>query len=234
MRFLDLDLDFFLNDNPYHSGSYSRRLGSEYKPWSVSKVRHFLEKRCSLSHDTPVPGRTVENHDTVIDFWVMLIESGGLNVPFEVIHIDAHPDVSVRDGLYLKSGLLYIDSKPGLARLDREHVHPGNYLTFALASGWLASLVWVALPQTFERLPKGYSEAGFGLMHLKRRKTVDSSMGRLPVAQTERGVPFEILSWHKFRTSKRFDYMALSRSPNFTPPESDALVPVIEEYMRQM
>jgi hypothetical protein len=59
-------------------------------------------------------------------------------------------------------------------------------------------------------------------------------MGKLSMAQRERGVPFEILPWHKFRTSKRFDYMALSRSPNFTPPESDALVPVIEEYMTQI
>jgi hypothetical protein len=229
MRFLDLDLDFFLNDNPYHSGSDGERLGSEYKPWNVLKVRHFLEKRCSLSYDNPIPGRTVKNHDTVIDFWVMLIKSGGLYVPFEVIHIDAHPDVSVQGGLYLKSGLLHIDPKPGLATLDRERVHPGNYLTYALSKGWLASLVWVALPKTFEHLPKGYSEEESGL-----RRIIDSPIGKLHIAQSELGVPFKILPWHKFRTSQRFDCMALSRSPNFTPPESDALVPVIEEYMTQI
>ena len=73
MRFLDLDLDFFLNHNAYGSGSDSGRLGSEYKPWSVFKVRHFLEERCSLSHDAPVPGRTVESHDRVLDFWPSLL-----------------------------------------------------------------------------------------------------------------------------------------------------------------
>ena len=229
MRFLDLDLDFFLNDNPYYSGSDSKRLGSEYKPWNVSRLRHFLEKRCNLSCDNLIPGRTVKDHDRVIDFWVTLIKSGGLHVPFEVVHVDAHPDMSVRGGLYLKSGLLYIDSKPGVATLDREHVHAGNYLTFALAKGWLASLVWVALPKTFE-----LSGAEFSLRHLKRGMTANSPVGKLSVSQREHGVPFEPLPWHKFRTAKRFDYMALSRSPNFTPPESDALVPVIEEYMTQI
>ena len=234
MRFLDLDLDFFLNDNSYNSGSDRERLGSEYIPWNVSKVRHFLEERCSLSRDAPIPGRTVEDHDSVIDFWGMLIKSGDLSVPFEAIHIDAHPDVSVRGGLYLKSGLLHIDPKHELAMLDREHVHPGNYLTLALAKGWLSSLVWIALPKTLERLPKGYGEVEVGLRHLKRRITANSPVGRLPVSQGERCVPFVTLPWHKFRTSKRFDYMALSRSPSFTPPESDALVPVIEDYMTQI
>jgi hypothetical protein len=234
MRFLDLDLDFFLNDNAYRSESDSGRLGAEYKPWSVSRVRHFLEERCSLSHDTPIPGRTIESHDEVLDFWRTLIESGGLRVPFEVIHIDAHPDLSVRGGLYLTSGLLYIDSERGLAILRGEHVYSGNYLTFAIAYGWLASLVWVPLRKTLKDLPKRYGDAGHALMQPKNRKN-----GRLPVrclsaVEWRSGVPFRILSWYKFRTSETFDYMALSRSPNFTPPESDALVPVVEGYMRQI
>jgi hypothetical protein len=67
MRFLDLD--FFLNVNAYCSGSDGGRLSSEYKPWSASKVRSFLEERRDLSHDTPVPGRIIESRDRVIDFW---------------------------------------------------------------------------------------------------------------------------------------------------------------------
>jgi len=52
MRFLDLDLDFFLNYNAYSSGSDGVRLGSKYKPWSVSRVRRFLEDRYAASHLT--------------------------------------------------------------------------------------------------------------------------------------------------------------------------------------
>ena len=234
MRFLDLDLDFFLNDNAYCSGSDSGRLGSEYKPWSVFKVRHFLEERCSLSHDTPVPGRTIETHDRVIDFWRTLIESGGLTIPFEVVHIDAHPDMSVRGGLYQTSGRLYIDSERGLAMFKRENLHSGNYLTFAIAYGWIASIVWVPLRKTLKDLPKWYGDARYGLMQVKRRKRGKSPIGDLSVLECKSGVPFKILPDYKFRTSETFDYMALSRSPNFTPPESDALIPVVEGYMRKI
>ena len=148
MRFLDLDLDFFLNKNAYYSGSDSERLGSDYKPWSASRVRHFLEKRCGLSHDAPVQGSTIESHDGVLNFWRALIESGSLKIPFEVIHIDAHPDLWVGGGLYRTSEFLHIDSERGLAMLKRKQVHSGNYLTFAIAYGWIGSLVWIPLLNT--------------------------------------------------------------------------------------
>lgn len=232
MQFLDLDLDFFLYSNAYHRRSGGGRLGSGYKPWSVLKVQQFLEKGCRLSQDKPVPGRTVEHHDRVIDFWSALIESGNLKVPFEVVHIDAHPDITVRGGLYLKSGLLRIDSKLGIAILSRDQVHSGNYLTFAVASGWIASLVWVPLRKTLKDLPKGYIDATYGPGQLKKIK-VDSPVRGFS-AQRELCVPYKILPWYKLSTSGTFDYMALSRSPDFTPPESDKLVLTIENYMRQI
>lgn len=229
MRFLDLDLDFFLNNNSYCTGSDSGRLGSEFKPWSVAKVRRFLEENCCLSLDTPVPGRTIESHDGVIEFWHSLINSGDLRVPFDLVHIDAHPDLSVRGGLYLTSGLLHIDSESALATLKKEYVHAGNYLTFAIACGWIASLVWVPLHKTLKDLPKGY-----GPIQFNKREDGDSHIEDLSVVEKKSGVPYKILSWYGFKTTETFNYMALSWSSNFTPLESDALIPVIEEYMRQI
>jgi len=229
MRFLDLDLDFFLNNNAYCTGFGNGRLGSKFKPWSVAKARRFLEERCCLSLDTPIPGRTVENHDGVIEFWHSLINSGDLRVPFDLIHIDAHPDLSVRGGLYLKSGLLHIDSESALMTLKKEYVHAGNYLTFAIACGWIASLLWVPLYKTLKDLPEGY-----GPIQFKKREDGDSHIAELSVVEKKSGVPYKILSWYGFRTIETFNYMALSRSSNFTPLESDALIPVIEGYMRQI
>ncbi len=230
MRFLDLDLDFFLNENAYYSGCHGRRLGSEYKPWSVSKVRHFLEDRCGLSLDAPVKGRTVESHDGVLDFWRALIESGGLMVPFEVIHIDAHPDLWVGDALYLTPGFLHVDS--GMLKIKQ--VHSGNYLTFAIVYGWVGSLVWVPLRKNLRGLPKWDGDARSVLIQLKKRKGESSPIRDLPTTERERIVSFKILPWYNFRTSETFGYIALSRSPNFTPPESDGLVAVVEGYMKQV
>jgi hypothetical protein len=234
MRFLDLDLDFFLNKNAYCSGSDSGRLSSDYKPWSVSKVRHFLEDRCGLSPNAPVQGRTVESHDGLLDFWRTLIESSRLRIPFEVIHVDAHPDLWVVGGMYRTSEFLHVDLERGLAMLKRIRVHSGNYLTFAIVYGWVASLVWVSLRKYLKGLPKWDGDARSILIQLKKRKGESSPIRDLPVVERELSVPFKVLPWNKFRTSETFDYIALSRSPNFTPPESDELIPTIEGYMRQI
>jgi len=225
-------LDFFLNENAYCSDS--GRLGSEYKPWSVSKVRHFLEDRCGLSPDAPVQGRTVESHDGVLDFWRTLIESGRLRIPFEVIHIDAHPDLWIGSELCLTSEVLHVGSERGLEMLKNRHVHSGNYLTFAIAYGWVGSLVWLPLLKHLKNPPKWDGDARSGLIQLKKRKGESSCIRDLPILEKERGVPFKILPWHKFRTSETFDYISFSKSPNFTPPESDGLIIVVEGYMKQI
>jgi hypothetical protein len=233
MRFLNLDLDFFLNKSAYCSECESGRLGSEYKPWSASKVRRFLEERCGLSPDAPVKGRTVESHDQVFDFWCTLIEFGDLRVPFEVIHIDAHPDLWVGYGLYRIPGFLYVESQCRLAMLNRKHVHSGNYLTFAIVCGWIASLLWVSLRRQAKGLSEWDGDARSTSIQFKKRKS-KSHIKSLPTAERDPGVPFKILAWHEFRTSESFDYIAFSKSPNFTPPESDELIPVIERYIRQI
>ena len=234
MRLLDLDLDFFLNKNAYYSGCSDGRLGSKYTPWSVSKVQHFLEDRCGLSTDTPVQGRTVGSHDEVLNFWRTLIESGGLRIPFEVIHIDAHPDLWVGGGLYLISEFLHVDSERGLAMVEKKHVHSGNYLTFAIAWGWVSSLVWIPLCKQVKDPPKWDADARSVLIQLKKREGESSPIRDLSRIDRERSIPFKILPWQKFRTSETFDYIALSRSPNFTPPESDRLITVVEGYMKQV
>jgi len=75
---------------------------------------------------------------------------------------------------------------------------------------------------------------GYGSLRLEERKGGELRMGARSTVDWKLGVPFKALPWQKFKTSETFDYMALSRSPDFTPPESDSLVSVVEEYMRQI
>lgn len=234
LRFLDLDLDFFLNQNPYRSECDGSRLGPEYKPWNKSKTRHFLEDRCGLSLNIPIPGRIVESHEEVLGFWHMLIESGKLRIPFEVIHVDAHPDLWVGDMLYMTSGSLHIDSQRGPAIFKRKQVHSGNYLTFAIVYGWVGSLIWIPLLKHLKDLPKWDGDTRSALIRLNNMGGKSSTIRDLPTLERERGVPFKVLPWNKFRTSEAFDYMMLSRSSEFTPSESDVLITVIEGYMKQI
>jgi hypothetical protein len=233
VRILDLDLDFFLNKNSYRSVGNSWRLGSEYKPWSASKVRHFLEYRCLLSSSDPVKGHIVESHDEVLNLWRRLIESNDLRVPFAVVHIDAHPDLWIGDGLSLTSGSLSIASEQGLAHLKKKHIHSGNYLTHAISYGWVSSLVWVPLGERLNGLPEWDADARSILKHRAKWEIESSSTHDLTRAESSHAVSFNILPWQRFRMSDTFDYMALSKSPNFTPPESDRLISVVERYMKQ-
>jgi hypothetical protein len=234
MRFLDLDLDFFLDENAFCCGCDGERLGPEYKPWSVSRVRHFLEDRCGLAPDALVPGRIVESHDGILNFWRKLIETCKLKVPFEVIHVDAHPDIAVADGLHLTSEYLYIDSAHGLAMLQKKYVHPGNYLTFAIVYGWIGSLVWITVRKNLRNMPKWNGDARSVLMQHKKREDKSPPIRDLSAVDRKRVVPFKVVPWNKFRTTEPFDYIALSRSPEFTPPESDRLICVVERYMKQI
>jgi hypothetical protein len=234
MRFLDLDLDFFLNKNAYASGLGASRLGAEYQPWSTSRVRRFLEDRCGLSTDDTVPGKTFDSHEEVLWFWRELSETGRLPVPFEVIHIDAHPDMWVGGGLYRTTDYLHLDPERELTILAGKPIHSGNYLTFALAYGWISSLIWVPLLKYRKDIPPWDADARALMMQLTSRKSGRSLVSKQGVLEKEKDIPFKILPWNKFKNGERFEYMALSRSPGFTPPESDGLIAVIESYMKRL
>ena len=51
--------------------------------------------------------------------------------------------------------------------------------------------------------------------------------------ELEPEVPFEAVSPEDFRDNGNFDFVVLCRSPGFTPVESDSLIPVISEYLRE-
>ena len=234
MLFLDLDLDFFLNKNAYASGHSHGRLGPDYRPWTVYRVRRFLEARCGLTPDSPIPGRTVKNHDEVLVFWRMLIKSGRLKIPFDVIHIDAHPDMRVGGGLYLTPGYLHVHPERELAVFKMKPVHEGNFLTYALARGWLRSLTWVPLHEYGKKLPVWDADARTVAERFHEKQPLKVPARGRSVEKKELDIPYQILPWNKFRVHDTFDYAALSRSPGFTPPESDGLISVIESYMKQI
>jgi hypothetical protein len=60
---LDLDLDFFVWPIARDSEENGPRLPEdEYKVQAVEDMRKFLEHQCSLSKDSPLPGRLLTLH----------------------------------------------------------------------------------------------------------------------------------------------------------------------------
>lgn len=243
MIFLDLDLDFFLDSIALMRDDSGERLsGADYKPWDPNDVRLFLERNCGLSIDRRRPGRVVEHNDQAWDFWKDLISEGRLSVPFDVVHVDAHADLGLGDAgyVYLMSELLHVDLDNRSSEADRDQIMPGNFLSFAVACQWIRRLVYVRHPKARDDLISYHFkdfDTRSGFIQLKRLESGVFAgahvkpVRELPILALEPEVPFEMIQGASFRTTRPFDFVILSRSPGFTPRESDQLIPVVSRYI---
>jgi len=248
VHILDLDLDFFLNDVAYHKNDDSgKRLDPRfYKPWPKNQVRSFVEKRCGLSIDVQLKGKIVEHHDEALYFWQYLIENSKISVPFDVTHVDSHNDLGLGDSgyRYLMSDLLYIDPEDRPHLLQRAQVEPSNFLAFAIACRWITNLVWVHHPGKAGNLIVYHSkdfDTKSGIIQLKKleRNYFDDDSKTLlemksAIISIEPEVVFKEEPWEDFKATVPFDYMVLSKSPGYTPLQSDKLIPLIKTYMKPM
>ena len=138
--------------------------------------------------------------------------------PFDVVHVDAHPDFAIEGVLRLSSGYLSVEKRQNVFNI--ENLNSGNYLTLAIVNGWLSSLLWVKLDAA--RMPSLMETKSYGAGEIKK----------LPNRAAE--AAFGCVECSKYWAIEKFDYMVLSKSPEFTPVKSDFLVPVIEEYMEMI
>ena len=121
-RILDLDLDFFLNRTAYARAPDGPRLRREdYEPWATDRAVEFLAIACGLSGK--LPGIVVEHHGELFERWRTASQTGTLNLPLSVTHVDAHADLGLGDVgyAYLMTEVLRPSSDPTVA-MGRENV----------------------------------------------------------------------------------------------------------------
>jgi len=245
-RVLDLDLDFFLDEIESWKSSSGSRLGEdEFRPWGEDEVRAFLEDRCGLSRNNPIPGCFVTHHDEAFMWWRDLIAQGRLMPPFEVVHIDAHSDLGYGDDSvsYIMGELLHRPVE------ERTHpktgpggLHAGSYVSFAAACRWLARVEYVLHPKANDDFVpfhfKNYDPYS-GALQLKKCAP-ESLRGHLNAMygprsfEAEPEIPYEMAIGADFKNVRPFTLGLLCQSPGFTPASSDALIPVIMEYFRPL
>jgi hypothetical protein len=247
VRVLDIDLDFFL-DGIIYWASGDRRIDSKaFHPWSQRSVRKFLSKNCGIHQDRRIPGRIVEHHFEAFTFWREMIEAGRLKPPFELFHIDAHSDLGLGDGgwVYLMTEVLHWPvSQRANPSIGSRQMNAGNYLSFAVACRWILNLTFVTIPENRGDLMP-YHFRGFtstsGIIELKccDKDRMNLGTGSHPtnesmgVVSLEPPVPFKQMFGNEFRENGKFDFVVLSRSPGFTPKESDQLIPVIGQVIAE-
>jgi hypothetical protein len=251
---LDLDLDFFVWPIA-HWADEKRRSRRDYRAASVAVVRRFLEDRCHLNRDDKILGREVVEHADAFTIWQRWLSEGKLDVPFEVVHLDAHADLGLGDAgyLYLLSEFLALPLEQRKnPRFASNALNSGNFLTFAIANHWISKLTYVyptAPPRTdvAEKKKSAYSGCPNDLLrvhfrdgdpttglvelrHYNRKDAESAAMGRnIPPIHVEPAVPFECVADGGFAFAG-FTHMILAQSPQFTPPTADRLLSHIRNY----
>ncbi|NRF89864.1 UPF0489 family protein [Paenibacillus frigoriresistens] len=245
MKILDIDLDFFLDEIALHRSDFGQRLeNDEYIPWKGEDVDAFLRERCGLTKNKKIKGRIINHHHEAFFFWRELIESGDLNVPFSVTHIDAHADLGLGDGSwhYLMTEFLHLDVNDRrypekYNEKDLSKLNFGNYLAYSIACQWLSSLTYVTHPRWRNDLPwtilKDFSDHSKAIQLKKYELGIKldvMNMDKYTPVQLEPEVPLKIIQCSEYIDDGNFDFILLCKSPGYTPKTSDKLIPIISEY----
>jgi len=246
VKILDIDLDFFLSGIATRQAPRGRRLRESHSPWFESDVREFLERQCGLTRTQPLPGGLVEEHDGVFRKWRTLITASRLDIPFDVVHVDAHADLGMGDGSwhYISTALLHLNARDRINPIEGgpNGLNQGNFLLFAIACRWIRELTYVYHPDCkigagLRDIPrtamKNYDADG-PIIQLKQLSS-QLSLGIRPedgdVIGLEPEVPLHPVAGKDFMATAKFDFMFLTRSPRYTPDVADALIPVIMSYI---
>jgi hypothetical protein len=246
MRFLDIDLDAFLDGVAHWSSGDERLDPSEYKIWSEAQVREFLEFQCGLSRSAPIPGRFITHHDEAFDWWADLIAKTGQKL--EITHVDAHADLGLGDAswYHMHSQHLHLPmSQRGNPTRGNEALNLGSFLSYAVAAGWVSRLEYVYPDGEGNDLPVllfkdcDPTTGFFELKALPLDVMNDLMNGRLDFNKvpTSRAVivdpvvAFSMVEISKYRSNSPFDAGLLCQSPGYTPATADALISVIGEYI---
>lgn len=235
MRVLDIDLDFFLADCCPLAGEGKRPCLEGHEPWSEQEVAAFLEERCGLSKDAPIPGRIFETHDEVLSYWGQMMEAGRLKAPFHVTHVDAHSDLGIGrpgPGFVLSSVLPRLADRRADIRgyYDMGQLDEANYLLFALAFRWISSLDNVRNPRSRPDIPREILAPG-------RADVIQLTSFAARLFEEKNGkepeIRFNVYEDHgSFRAEGPYDFVTLAISPRYSPKEADELIPIIGRYIK--
>ena len=179
-----------------------------------------------------------------------MIDSGQLRVPFHLTHVDSHADMGMGMGDassgYIMGELLHQNSsdRTNPQRGGHEGLLEGNFISFAVACGWISSIDYVHHPQLFAQNCELHDipdclfrddNPRCGVIQLKKlprgcHQSVRCLEEFTPLA-LEPEVPIRFIKCDEFHTTASFSFMFAAQSPKYTPATSDFIVDIIREFI---
>jgi hypothetical protein len=256
MRILNIDLDFFLNDRAHGRADDPNSRPDDWglTPWKADEVVKYLEGALKLKEKTP--GRVVQSHHEVFYHWRELIEREALSTPFFICHVDAHSDLGMGmpAWVYLHSEFLELPLPARRFPVEgKEGLNFGSYMSFAIGNRWFSEIDFIVPPFWRDDIPqflltdkctssefvKANQELEIELMYAPRQQIKGHfyTPGKFIAIRKSVGeprIPLHVIAQQSAAgryEGRKWDYVYLSRSPGYTPTKSDALIPVIAEYI---
>lgn len=158
---LDFDLDYFLYP-PIHYSVWNQWLYRNGQP-PRKRIAWDRKYRFWMTHGTlrsrlrelGVPPiscrRRFEHHQEALPFWLELVHSGRITVPFTVYHFDAHSDLFLTRAEESDTHFTQIDRLTEQKTALPDLIHEANYLWWAIYLGLTDEIVWIVPEPQFRR-----------------------------------------------------------------------------------
>ncbi len=241
---LSLDVDYFVN--PKVAGPRRGRPSDDtHVVRDIEHIIDFLATKCLVGVDNPVAGRAAIDHDAA--FWAIRdwIRDDRLQIPFNLVHIDAHADLGFGDAGY--SEILDdvirrpLDQRAG----NLQHLSMGNWLSYAVANRWINEVQFLREPDPGrdpELIPHYFfGSPDFSVMQM--RPMIESQymdawdadhrrdFANLPT--DEPPVRWNQLGEDRFQLLAPPDFMFACLSPQFAPPNADRVFSLVRDAIRE-
>lgn len=253
MRILNLDLDFFQDDIKHFCTDEKNITDNSIKPWSEDKVIKYLEENLRLSRNNKVRGKIVKHHDEAFYFWRELILNKELEVPFDLVHVDAHADLGFggTGPQYITTEFLHLplDKRfyPENLGKDGYSMNFSDYMLYAIGCNWIKRIDFVTNPKwDYDDLSivnfKNF-DINCGILQLKKYEHGMNLAHELQYVNTyadivpvglEMEVPFNIIKCEDYINGEEFDFVVLSISPGYVHKDTMNLIGIIREYIEEI
>jgi hypothetical protein len=207
----------------------------DVKAWTPSRVVSYLCESLALDLRGKLPGQSFESHEELLG----RLEQFGQ--PVHLYHLDAHADLGIGQDCYRFYAEFLAMSVPE-RRLKFREFKPrqGDFLLYAISCGFVEELDYVTHPEVFKREPdipigmdRWRHKYDDGQLDLYRFSGTESEYCLRQGKQTlDCSIPIRIYNRDTFKyRGKAFDYMFVTRSPEFTPVWADRAFRAVQDLI---
>lgn len=173
-----------------------------------------------------------------------MINSKQLVTPFSVTHIDAHSDTGLGDTgyIYIMGELMHYPINNRRKLLDVSKLYMGNYLSYAMACGWIKKIDFVlhekwnndflgAYLKDFDIKSRAFQFKGYPTdfdIGMAYGRILD---GMVQPIFVDKDIPFTLTPWKSLGLNEKPDYLIFCQSPSYTPESADYMLEIIKEYI---